>query len=370
MKAYFTNLATPWLLVALALLWSLPALAQEPGYVSAGSGGIQVFDPSTGQLQSPLSPVNESGTVAVSSDGSTVYVPVLNDVGTGSPGGLQLFSASTGQMLTQINGLSGMINGGKVVLSPGGGYAFVMCSEVVNNSVAIVNLAEQEVIGYVHVTGGNPNDIAISPNGKQFFVATTSYSGAVRLPAAQTPLAPLTRPVFECAAPGICVFDTGTFTMEKHLVEPTGFLAVSQDSNSLYLWKAGAGPFYVVNTSTFAVSEIALPSGAISFAMAIAPAGNTAVLSAVNDKVSFYYALDTTTNTVTASFPSPLLPPQSILAGGRNVVAFSADGSSIWTLGCNQMLACDVISGQSFPSGSMIAETSLGASYDGFSISF
>jgi DNA-binding beta-propeller fold protein YncE len=343
---------------------------QSPGYIDVLGGPIEVINPATGQFLDPIDAEGSLGNVAVSPDGSTLYAAVR--FGTSM---LESFSTTTGQMLAQIEGIGTCLYQPRIVMAPGGQHAFVMCQGTgAQNSVAIVNLATRSVGGYAHVQNGEPADIAISPNGKQFFLSTTKTGTGVGVRGnGVAPANTVQRPVYECPqVPGVCVFNTSTFVLTAQVNVPAGHLAISHDGNSLYVWNAIAEgqPFYVVNTASLAVSTIGLPDGALAYTMAVSPVGNVALLSAFTQPGGQpYYLLDTQTNQVTGTFPAPLFPPGIYPTFGSNVIAFSLDGTSVWSLGCvgND---CTVVGGQSFPSGDMIAETSLGASYSALAITF
>ena len=277
---------------------------------------------------------------------------------------LESFSTSTGQMLAQIEGIGTCLYQPKIVMAPGGTHAFVMCQGTgAQNSIAIVNLATQSVGAYARVQGGDPADIAISPNGKQFFLSTNKTgSGVSILGGGPAPASTVQRPVYE--RPQVPAF-------AAHVSVPAGHLAISQDGKSLYVWDATTfgQPFYVVNTASLAVSTIDLPNGALASTMAVSPVGNVALLSAFTQSGGQpYYVLNTKTNEVTGTFPAPLFPPGTYPTFGSDVMAFSLDGTSVWSLGCNDN--CNVVSGRSFPSGDTIAETSLGSGYNALAITF
>jgi DNA-binding beta-propeller fold protein YncE len=354
--------SVPIAAVTLLLLSGAAGEAQSPGYIGLLGGPIEVLNPGTGELLSPINAEGSGGNVGISPDGSTLYAAVT--FGTSM---LESFSTATGQMLSQIEGLSFCAVQFKIVVAPGGKHAFVMCQGTGSqNAIAIVNLDTQSVGAYAHVQGGEPADIAISPNGKQFFLSTTKTGTGVSVQGRGTaPANTVQRPVYECAqVPGVCVFNTSTFALAAQVSVPAGHLAISQDGGSLYVWDATTfgQPFYVVNTTSLAVSTIDLPDGALAYTMAVSPVGNVAVLSAFTQSGGQpYYLLDTQTNQVTGTFPAPLFPPGIYPTFGSNVMAFSLDGASVWSLGCVGN-SCSVVSGQSFPSGNMIAETSLGYS--------
>ncbi len=356
-------------LAALLLLFVSCVHAQTPGYVS-GLTGIEVFDSVTGQLLNTFpSTVNLEGTLAVSKNGATLYIAAEAPPGTGSPAVLELLSSATGQVLSTIAGLS--MGGRKVILGPAGTYAFVMCSSGPSgsNTIGIVNLAQQAVVGYIFVDGGYPVDILLSPNGKQLYVSTESLNeDAVRTaPLASVQLAAGKHPVYLCKAiPGICVFDTSTFAVTGTATAPNGLLSLSQDGSSLYSLSVFNQTLEVVNTATLASTKIQLAPGVVVTGLAVAPSGNQAVIGTYSGSAFSFYLLDTLTNKFTGTFPAP---PSTQLAFGSSTMVFSPDGSSLWTIGgCDY--SCSLLIGQSFPSGNVIAQTSLGANPAALGISF
>ena len=88
-------------------------------------------------------------------------------------------------------------------------------------------------------------------------------------------------PVSNCPlASGICVFDTATFALTGYVVGITGYLAVSQDGNSLYVvLPEDKFSIAVINTASLKTSFLTLPQGAEAVRMAVAPSGNQAVVA-------------------------------------------------------------------------------------------
>lgn len=328
---------------AVLALASTLAGAQTLGFVSSGNA-IQSFDPSTGLIVNTFT--GGISVPAVSPDGSTLYSPIQFDSGNY----LLLLSASSGDLLKAIPGLG--VNPKKVILSPSGSYAYVMGTngEYYNALVSVVDLTAQKVVAYIEVAGGIPWDIAVSPDGTKLYVANGSPSGAV----AQAK--PLNGVASTCpTGHNICVFNTSTYALIGQVKGVYGWLAVSQDGNTLYTWLQS--PYYVaVNTSTLALSAIGLPSGYYPQAMAVAPSGNEAVLSTASTTSTAFFILDTTSNKITGTFPAPAASLRSL---GSNAVAFSLDGGSLWTLGGCAQDVCSALYGQSFPSGNVIAQTAL-----------
>jgi hypothetical protein len=114
----------------------------------------------------------------------------------------------------------------------------------------------------------------------------------------------------------------------------------------------------VVNTKSFARSSIALPF--FPTVMAIAPSGNQAVVAASTGVSALdELLLDTQASAVIGPVPSPSIPPGTGIGGASNTMAFSPDGTSLWTVLCTGLSCTQMIVGQSFPSGNLIGEATL-----------
>jgi DNA-binding beta-propeller fold protein YncE len=346
-----------------------PAVGQTQGY-AVGTPILWAFDPSNGVLLSSLSP-NFGGLLAVSSGGASLYIPQISS----QDPNLGVLSASDFQVTSTIPGLAPDLSATKVILDPTGTYAFVMCAESVStNAVAVVNLAKQAVVGYIHVVGGNPVDIAITPNGKQLFVSTMPAStDSKHLVARPDAISDVQQTVYDCkAVPGICAYNTVPFASAGTVSTVSGYLAVSKDSSMLYAIGDGTtdGYFAAISTSTLKPSTVALGSEIYPFAIAVAPTGTQAVVLVSNRVIdeSYFLLLDTSTNQIIGDFPSHGVT--STTKAGSNVIAFSPDGSSLWTLaGCYDP-DCEGLTGLSFPSGNIIADTSLGSNARAYAIVF
>jgi DNA-binding beta-propeller fold protein YncE len=339
--------------------------AQTRGYVAGST--LQPFDPASGALVGTALSPNVAGTPAVSKDGSTLYNPEVDN----QNATLVALATSNWQPSAQIPGLAG--GNAKAILDPTGTYAFVLgASGPGSNAVAVVNLAKSSVVAYIHVVNGEPMDIALSPNGKQLFVSTLSSGDAVDggVPGGTAPEVQQT--VYKCTAvPGICVFNTSPFAVAGKVTAVSGFLAVSQDGNSLYATGEPGqyNSFVLVNTASLAVSRIKITSGYMATAIAVAPSGNRAALLAESATASVFL-LDTTTNEITGTLPLPAQSLTPVEVGG-NVMAFSPDGTSLWTVvGIPGDPAPQTLVGQSFPSGDVIAQTPLPANTNAFAVVF
>jgi DNA-binding beta-propeller fold protein YncE len=352
--------------VSLPLLFSLfalTALGQSPGYITSGGSGIQPFDPASATLLGFLHVPNVGGVAAVSADGSQIYVALANKSSTKGAMVLGTVDASTGEVVSKVQGIgyAETFLASKVLLSPDGSTAYAMCDDIDRGPslVGIVDLASGSVVGYVYADGGELGDIALSPDGTRLFVSAAAKGFGP--PVSQAGRPQPAAPVYDCVGSNtVCAFDTGTFALAGQVSGLSGNLSVSQDGSSLYVVTvANLIGLYAVNTSTFAQSQIPVPDF-FPRVLAVAPAGNQAV--AVGSTTTSTFAellLDTQSNTVVGSLPTPPAPSGAEAGTGSNISAFSPDGSSLWTVLCTGESCTQMIVGQRFPSGDLIGEATL-----------
>ena len=233
---------------AAATLFSIlssPAPAQQVGYINGET--IQSFDLSTGQILSSFQQVANVAPIAVSKDGNTLYSPQDN----GSTGSVHVLSASDGSLLSVIPGVTKSPH--QTRLSPSGNYVYVMSVYTARKAwVSVFDLNAGAVVRYIHTSPGYPLDIALSPDGKQLFLA--SLSAPAEVESAETQETHDTSvPISGCPlSSGICVFDTATFKLTGLVFGVTGFLAASQDGNTLYCLpqEENPTPIYAINTAS------------------------------------------------------------------------------------------------------------------------
>jgi hypothetical protein len=127
----------------------------------------------------------------------------------------------------------------------------------------------------------------------------------------------------------------------------------------------------VLNTTSLAVSQIPITTGYLASAVAIAPSGNQAALLAVGGPATVFM-LNTSTNAIIGTLPNSTVA--LAYAGLGDVLAFSPDGTSLWTIAGTSKAgsgpAPQTLVGQSFPSGNIIAQTPLPANTGAFAVVF
>jgi hypothetical protein len=370
-KRVYTGAQT---VLALSFLSASLCHAQTLGYIRGYLNDQQKlasFSTTTGALVSVYPDELANGsTFAVSSDGSTLYVPGSAGIFPNVTGVLNLVSATTGETLQSI---ALALPGQKVILVGNGSKAFVLEGTPNPRTIAVqaVDLTTGSVMGSIVLPSQSyrfPVDIAVSPNGSEVFVALECGN----VGSCSSPLpAPCT------INKGICIYSATTFAFVAEVPNLTGFLSVSQDSNSLYVSvpTQDAESLFVLNTQTLAKSKIQL-GGYVSGPPVISPVGEYALVfigSGAPTYQSKAAILDTSTNkfvkTLFAVAPdnSGAISEDRAGTGVSTLAAFAPDGKSIWAvLGCVPGNSCslpngatEALAGFAFPSGAPIATVPL-----------
>jgi YVTN family beta-propeller protein len=196
----------------------------------------------------------------------------------------------------------------------------------------------------IHV-GINPDDLAISPDGSQLWVADTGpqtgpgsptdievistatdkVTATLPLPAApaQVLFSPSGSTVYVTTAAGLWIYNAATDRVAgviPGLGEPRG-VAVSPNGSTVYVTNTNGNTVEVINAATDRVTAT-IPVGQEPWQLAVSPDGSTVyVADPDSNQVSVIStANDTVTNTIS-------------LAGGPDTLAVTPDGSQLWVAG-------------------------------------
>ena len=342
--------------------------AQTLGYLSGYLNAqytLASFSTATGQIVNSFPDgLGNGATFAVSSDGSTLYVPGTAGVYPNFTGVLNKVSSATGEVLQRI---ALAFPAQKAILIGNGSKAFVLQLADTHNTIVVqaVDLVGGAVLGPIVLPSQSyrlPVDIAVSPNGSKLFVSLNCGN------------------VGSCSSPlpgpctinkGLCIYDAATLAFVAEVPDLTGLLSVSQDSNSLYVSASEGDPEYlfVLNTKTLAKSKIQL-GGFASGPPVMSPVGQYGVVfigsgapgyqtkAAILDtsKNQFVRILFTAAPDGAGAISEADIPPVvSTLAG------FAPDGQSMWAVigcgpnGCSLPNgATEALAGFAFPSGALI----------------
>jgi DNA-binding beta-propeller fold protein YncE len=230
----------------------------------------------------------------------------------------------------------------KVLVSPDGSRVYAAdLSGIKYSGDGVIEVLDVSTGTLITTLTGSPTvDIALSADGSQLYIDDNGSSGSG----------------FSCPVGGVCIFDTTTFALTTQIPNLIGPLALSQDGNTLYCGPSGS-TLSAVNTSTFAVTALSLPFTLTSLgAVAVSPAGNSAVVFGNGPDGGAGYLLNTSTNQFTGSFP---VPGEDLLSA-----AFAPNGNSIWFLAGPS--SSESLVEESFPAGQVVSQTPA----EGSSISF
>jgi YVTN family beta-propeller protein len=219
-----------------------------------------------------------------------------------------------------------------------------------NDMVSIVDAATLNPKNYnpaetdIHV-GINPDDLAVSPDGTQLWVADTGpqtgpgaptnievistatdgVTATLSLPSApeQVAFSPSGATVYVTTAAGLWVFNTASHQVTsviRGLGDPHG-IAVSPDGSTVYVTNTAANVVEVINAASAKVTGT-IPVGQLPWGLALSAKGTTLYVADPNsDQVS---VISTQTDTVTSTIS---------LAGGPDTLALTPDGSQLWVCG-------------------------------------
>jgi YVTN family beta-propeller protein len=219
-----------------------------------------------------------------------------------------------------------------------------------NDMVSIIDAATLNPKSYnpaetdIHV-GINPDDLAVSPDGTQLWVADTgpqtgpgaptnievistatdTVTATLSLPSApaQVAFSPSGATVYVTTAAGLWIFNTATHQVTgviRGLGDPHG-IAVSPDGGTVYVTNTADNVVEVIDAATARVTGT-IPVGQLPWGLALsAKAGTLYVADPDSNQVS---VISTKTDAVTSTIS---------LAGGPDTLALTPDGSQLWICG-------------------------------------
>ena len=203
--------------------------------------------------------------VAVSSDGTKVYVTNVNYKGRGT---VSVIDTATKKVSATID-IGYKYSPCGIAVTPDGKKVFLANRDI--NGVSIIDTATNTVIGTIPV-GANPLGVAITPDGKKVYVANR-YSN------------------------NISVIDTGTnkvIASVKAGLGPSG-VTVNQAGTKLYVTNCEDGTISVIDTNSDTIAAT-LPAGKWPMGVAVSPDGTKVYVA--NEGSNNVSIIDTATETV------------------------------------------------------------------------
>jgi YVTN family beta-propeller protein len=239
-----------------------------------------------------------------------------------------------------------------------------------NSTVAVIDASKLDPSNYnpaetlINV-GLNPQDLAVSPDGSQVWVAETGPQTSAASPSAVSVISTATNKVtarwtlpgapaqirfspsgdrvYVASAAGVTVYSTATRKPAgfiRGLGDPRG-LAVSPDGKSLYVTGTESNQLYVISTATNRVTRT-VKVGDMPWQVVAAPDGRTVYVA--NPDSNSVSVISTATGKVTAALTVPGVPDtlaltpngQQLWVGARIaakvVVLNTADGSTVGSI--------------------------------------
>jgi YVTN family beta-propeller protein len=308
--------------------------------VAGGEYALFEVDTSTDTISRTITDPSFFDPVAVAVAPSGDFVYVLNRTGT-----VSVVATSTATVKTTIGTANSSSDPQDLVISPDGTTGYV--SEKGFGVVSVLNLTKDSVTRTVTIA--NPEGLALSPNGRDLYVA--SYSSGPKVAVVDTITYAVSSPIssgLNGTLSGLAVSPSGsTLYVVEHEVDEvavvdlatsdvvatvTGFsdnpgaVVVSPNGSTLYVTDGPA--VTVVDTSTDAIThslDVGPVGPAISTAataVAMSPSGATVYIAGLTDALGTVFVLDTATETIVGAVPTVGYYPVA--------VAVSPDGKNVY----------------------------------------
>ena len=217
--------------------------------VNQGRRTVSVVSTVTGSVVATI-PVNDAAAVAITPDGSRVYVQAVSD----SFSSVDVIDTATNTVIASIP-VPGIVSFG-IADTPNGRNIYVTGGFTAN--VSVISTSTNTVIATIP-DAGRPEGIAISPDGGRAYVTNLVNAGAT--------------------GHQVDVIDTSTNTVVGSI--PVGAdpeaLAVTPDGALVYVKNAGDGTVSAIDTSTNTVIATVQTEPTPAFVPLIPPAGSIAI---------------------------------------------------------------------------------------------
>jgi YVTN family beta-propeller protein len=295
------------------------AFAQNGYITNAGSNNVSVIDTAKNTVTATIPVGTFPWGVAVSPDGSKVYVSNLQ--ATAIPSTVSVIDTATNKVIAAIP--VGIYPEGMAV-TPDGSKVYV-AQNTRPGTVSVIDTATNTVTAAIPV-GSAPIGVAVSPDGSKVYV-TNADSDSVSVIATATntvtaviPVGAGFNPNSVAATPdGSKIYVTNptpqnvsVIATATNLVIATisvgaypNSVAVSPDGTKVYVANAGSNNVSVIATVTDTVIDT-VNVGKVPQGIAVSPDGSKVYVA--NDGSDTVTVIDTATNTVTAAIPVGQFP--------------------------------------------------------------
>jgi YVTN family beta-propeller protein len=286
-------------LAVVCLFGSAQSRAQNAYITANGSDTVSVVDTATNTVIATIPVGVQPAGVAVSADGSKVYVA---NQGTGKiPGSVSVIDSATNTATATIP--LGLTGPGALAVTPDDSKVYVTDTR----GVSVIATATNAVTGTILVAG--PGNLAVSPDGNTVYVtgssgvsvidaATNTVIATIPVGGGALAVTPDGSKVYLTSSGGVSVIATASNTVIATIPVDGGGLAVTPDGSKVYIITghiaSGAGTVSVIDTATNTVTAT-IPVGPEPTAVAVTPDSSKVYVADFSDSV---WVIDTTTNTV------------------------------------------------------------------------
>ncbi|MDB5157222.1 MAG: beta-propeller fold lactonase family protein [Mucilaginibacter sp.] len=275
---------------------TITATPTSDGYAyiaNSSLDNVSVVNTTTGDVVTDITVGNKPWAVAVSPDGSRVYVLNKNDARFAGIGTVSVIDAAQNEV---INTFSVGKNAISIVVSPDGKKVYV--ANETSNTVSVIDLVNS-VVNDISINSALA--VAISNDGKKLYVTADGLLSGT-----------------------LYVINTDNNSILKKIdigLEATGLVA-SPDGSTIYLTNDYLNTVSAINTTSYAVTDI--PVGQAPYNITVSPDGSRVYVSNLTSQsVSI---INTATNSVIQSLDMPSVPQ------GLSV---SPSGTEVYVTGYN-----------------------------------
>jgi YVTN family beta-propeller protein len=298
------------------VLGSAPSSAQNAYITNSGDNTVSVIDTATNTVVgSPIPVGSEPIGVAVTSDGSKVYVT--------TGGTVSVIDTRTNTVTATIP-----VGAEAVAVSSDGSKVYVTGGSAPFSTVSVIDTATNSVTATIPVPIEIPYGIAVSPDGSKVYatgrrgpltvidtatntvianIELTLY-GAVGIAITLDGSKVYAAGVFPSGGNAVLVIDTATDTLVDLIQIPCGFceflgrgIAVTPSGRNIYVSDIERNQVWVIDTATNTVVGSPIPVGSAPFGVSVTPDGSKVYVANSGDNT--VSVIDTATNMVVAVLP-------------------------------------------------------------------
>ena len=291
---------------------TITATPTSDGYAyiaNSSLDNVSVINTATGNFVTDIPVGNKPWAVAVSPDGSRVYVVNKNDKRFADFGTVSIIDATQNKVIDSVSVGKNAIS---IIVSPDGKKAYV--ANETSNTVSVIDLVNSTVN---NIPINSALAVTISNDGKKLYVTADGLLSGI-----------------------LYVINTDNNSILKKIdigLEATGLVA-SPDGNTIYLTNDYLNTVSAINATSYAVTDI--PVGQAPYNITVSPDGSRVYVSNLTSQsVSI---INTATNSVVQTLDMPSVPQGlSVSPSGTEVyvTGYSPNTLSVINTATNQIIS-------------------------------